>query len=65
VARTNGQPAVGWYRRDERRGSYVAEVLEVLTLRGARISEVTAFIDRDLFGRFDLPDELPDDESSS
>ncbi len=62
--RANGQPALGWYRRDEQRGAHVAEVLEVLTLRGARISAVTAFIDRAAFARFALPDELPDEEEA-
>jgi hypothetical protein len=30
-----------------------------LTLRGGQIAEVTAFIDRGVFARFGLPDELP------
>lgn len=64
VARANGQLAVGWYRRDEGRCTYIAEVFEVLTLRGAQISAVTAFIDRELFARFGLPDHLPVDERS-
>lgn len=63
VARANGQLAVGWYRRDEGRGTYIAEVFEVLTLRGAQISAVTAFIDRELFARFGLPDQLPVERS--
>jgi RNA polymerase sigma-70 factor (ECF subfamily) len=65
VARANGQPAVGWYRHDERRGGHVAEVLEVLTLRGAQIAAVTAFIGGEPFGRFGLPAELPDGQSRS
>lgn len=34
-------------------------VIDVLTLRGTQIAEVTAFIDRAMFARFGLPDELP------
>ncbi|MGH3977449.1 MAG: hypothetical protein ACRDRZ_00340 [Pseudonocardiaceae bacterium] len=48
--------AVPW---DAQRESYVATVLDVLTLRGERIEAVTAFIDREIFVRFGLPDELP------
>lgn len=59
ATRASGQVAVGWYRRDEQTSTYRAEVFEVLTLRGALISAVTAFIDRGLFARFDLPDQLP------
>lgn len=59
LASANGHVAIGWYRGDESRGTYIAEVFEVLTLRGAQISAVTAFIDRELFVRFGLPDQLP------
>jgi hypothetical protein len=34
-------------------------VLDVLTLRGERITAVTAFVDPEIFARFGLPDELP------
>jgi RNA polymerase sigma-70 factor (ECF subfamily) len=60
----NGQLAVGCYIWDAGRGLYQAEVLDVLTLRGPRISAVTAFIDRDIFPSFGLPvtlDALPED----
>jgi hypothetical protein len=58
----------------EHRGSYVAAVLDVLTLRGTRISDVTGFVSPwvserfgetadlmtpEAFRRFGLPDELP------
>jgi RNA polymerase sigma-70 factor (ECF subfamily) len=56
--RANGQLAVGCYRWDEEKGSYEGWVLDVLTLRGDRIAEVTAFIDPSVFGRFGLPDRL-------
>ncbi len=68
----NGQPAVGSYSWDEQRGSFVAHVLNVLTLRGAEILEVTSFLDETrrglegtsflesrIFERFGLPSELP------
>jgi RNA polymerase sigma-70 factor (ECF subfamily) len=57
-ARANGQLAVGCYlwNTDERR--YAAAVLDVLTLRGDRIAEVTGFIAPRLFTRFGLPDFL-------
>jgi len=58
-ARANGQPAVGCYRWDAERGSYAAAVLDVLTLDGGRIAEVTAFLTPEIFRRFGLPDELP------
>jgi RNA polymerase sigma-70 factor, ECF subfamily len=57
--RANGQPAVGCYMWDEESRTYRAFALDVLTLRGAQIAEVTAFLDRSIFGRFGLPDELP------
>lgn len=56
--RSNGQPAVACYLWDPRTGSYAATVLDVLTLRGARIAEVTAFVDPAIFRRFGLPDRL-------
>jgi RNA polymerase sigma-70 factor, ECF subfamily len=58
-AHANGQPAVGCYRWDPQRGRYVAAVLDVLTLRGERIAEVTGFVTPEVFRRFGLPDELP------
>ena len=57
--RANGQLAVGCYMWDEEKRSYRAFALDVLTLRGAQIAEVTAFLDRSIFARFGLPDELP------
>jgi RNA polymerase sigma-70 factor, ECF subfamily len=71
--RANGQLAVGCYMWNEERESYVAAVLDVLTLRGARIAEVTGFLSPwvfkrfgeasgsmtpEAFRRFGLPDEL-------
>jgi RNA polymerase sigma-70 factor, ECF subfamily len=58
-ARANGQAAVGVYSWDAGEGTYLPFALDVLTLEGARIKEVTAFItrstdapDRDFFARW-------------
>jgi RNA polymerase sigma-70 factor (ECF subfamily) len=55
----NGQAANATYRWDARRGSYAAEALEVLTLEGTRVKEMTAFMLPQVFPRFGLPEELP------
>jgi RNA polymerase sigma-70 factor, ECF subfamily len=54
----NGQLAFGAYRWDREAGSYRAAVLDVLTLRGAQVADVTAFATPHVFGGFGLPDEL-------
>ncbi len=55
----NGQPAVGGYTWDEAEGAYLPFALDVLTLEGSKIKEVTAFIvrttdvpDREAFARY-------------
>jgi len=70
---SNGQLAVGCYVFDQAKGSYVAAVIDVLTLAGEKISAVTAFQAADVaglpqgegwvtgpqfFARFGLPAEL-------
>jgi len=72
--RANGQLAVGCYMWDPERERYVAAVLDVLTLHGARIGAVTGFVSPwvfrrfgeatgvmtpEAFRRFGLPDQLP------
>jgi RNA polymerase sigma-70 factor, ECF subfamily len=57
--RANGQLAVGCYIWDAERGDFGAGVIDVLTLRGDRIAEVTAFIGAERFPRFGLPERLP------
>ncbi|WP_255450054.1 sigma-70 family RNA polymerase sigma factor [Skermania sp. ID1734] len=42
----NGQPALGFYSWDDAAGAYLPFALNVLTLRGGLISDVTAFIVR-------------------
>ncbi len=60
--RANGQLAVGCYMWDDERGCYPAAVLDVLTLRGAQIAEVTAFLAPWVFRRFgDVPGHMTPD----
>jgi RNA polymerase sigma-70 factor (ECF subfamily) len=44
--RANGQPALAYYSWDEEEQAFLRFALNVLTLRGAKISEVTAFLTR-------------------
>jgi RNA polymerase sigma-70 factor, ECF subfamily len=44
--RANGQPALGFYAWDPDEDSYLPFALNVFTLRGDRISDVTAFVNR-------------------
>jgi RNA polymerase sigma-70 factor, ECF subfamily len=53
--RANGQRAVGCYLWSEQRGLFVGEIVDVLTLRGDRIGEVTAFISSEVLASFGLP----------
>jgi RNA polymerase sigma-70 factor (ECF subfamily) len=55
----NGQLAVGCYIWDAERGDFEAGVIDVLTLRGDRVAEVTAFLGGERFPRFGLPERLP------
>jgi RNA polymerase sigma-70 factor, ECF subfamily len=55
----NGQPAVAGYLWDEQTAAYRAETIIVLTLRAARIEEITTFRSPELFPRFGLPELLP------
>jgi RNA polymerase sigma-70 factor (TIGR02960 family) len=50
----NGQVAFGTYMWNDERGCFVQGGLDVLTIRGSKITEVTAFLQAD-FGRFGLP----------
>jgi RNA polymerase sigma-70 factor, ECF subfamily len=54
----NGQPAIGAYQRDPSAEAYVPIALDVLTLEGGRISDVTAFRTPDVFRLFGLPETL-------
>lgn len=57
--RASGQPTLAFYAWDEDEGRYLPFALNVLTLSGNRISDVTAFVnrsieaaDRDAYGRW-------------
>jgi RNA polymerase sigma-70 factor, ECF subfamily len=68
--RANGQVAFGTYAWDRDSASYIALGLDVLTLRGEGVAEITAFVTpatrgptqarfaTDVFGGFGLPDRL-------
>jgi RNA polymerase sigma-70 factor (ECF subfamily) len=58
-AMANGQLAFGAYRRDDDTGEYRAAILDVLTIRGGLIADVTAWATPAIFKRFGLPDQLP------
>jgi hypothetical protein len=58
-AHANGQAANAAYRWDPNLGCYVAEALEVLTLEGDKVTEMTAFMTPEVFHHFGLPDQLP------
>jgi RNA polymerase sigma-70 factor, ECF subfamily len=57
-AHANGQVAFGSYRWDDEAGAFRGHVLQVLTLDGDRIAEVTGFVEPALFWRFGLPATL-------
>ncbi len=56
-ATANGQIAFGTYMWDDAAAAYVPGGLDVLTLRGRSVAEITAFLDADL-PRFSLPPSL-------
>ena len=58
----NGQLAFGHYEWSEERGAFVAHAINVVTLDGDRIAEITAFLDPEAFARFGLADVLADED---
>jgi RNA polymerase sigma-70 factor, ECF subfamily len=54
----NAQPAVAYYQLNRDTGMYRASVIDVLTLDGTSITDITAFAIPDAFDRFGLPAEL-------
>jgi RNA polymerase sigma-70 factor (ECF subfamily) len=44
--RANGQPALGFYAWDPEQGAYLPFALNVLTLHGSQVADVTAFVAR-------------------
>jgi RNA polymerase sigma-70 factor (ECF subfamily) len=57
-ARANGQVAFGHYIWDTERESFVAHGVNVLSLRGARVHEITVFLAPETFGRFGLAETI-------
>jgi RNA polymerase sigma-70 factor, ECF subfamily len=57
-ARANGQVANAAYRWNPERSKYVGEALEVLTLQGSLVKDMTAFMMPPLFSQFGLPAEI-------
>jgi RNA polymerase sigma-70 factor (ECF subfamily) len=56
--RANGQLAFGHYMWDADNETFIAHGIHVLTLDGAEIAEMTAFLGPEPFKRFGLPDEI-------
>jgi RNA polymerase sigma-70 factor (ECF subfamily) len=48
ITRANGQPAIGFYAWDDEAGTYLPFALNILTLRGREVSDVTAFVVRSI-----------------
>jgi RNA polymerase sigma-70 factor, ECF subfamily len=57
-AGASGQPAFAHYILDYATGGFTPHGINVLTLRGARIGEITAFLAPGAFSRFGLPARL-------
>jgi len=60
----NGQLAFGHYTFDADKETFIPHAITVLTLVGARIAEITAFLTPEAFERFGLPDEIKPLEQS-
>jgi RNA polymerase sigma-70 factor (ECF subfamily) len=58
-ASANAQLAFGGYLWDAETGAFMSHSVNVLTLRGAEVEEITAFLTPDAFRHFDLPDRIP------
>ena len=56
--RANGQLAFAQYVWDEKRQTFEAHNIGVLTLDGQEIAEITFFLDAELIPRFGLPEEI-------
>jgi RNA polymerase sigma-70 factor (ECF subfamily) len=57
--RANGQVAFFAYAWDDKTQAFMPHAVNVLTLRGAQICEITAFLTPDAFRGFDLPVPVP------
>jgi RNA polymerase sigma-70 factor, ECF subfamily len=54
----NAQPAIAYYHLDAETGRYLPAAIDILTLDGSSIADITAFITPDVFSSFGLPREL-------
>ena len=63
--RANGQLAFGAYAWDDKAQTFTPRAVDVLTLHGAQIQEITAFLTPDAFRSFDLPAVLPESGTDS
>jgi RNA polymerase sigma-70 factor (ECF subfamily) len=61
LTQANAQPAIAYYARDAETGRYLAAAIDVLTLDGSAVVEITAFVTPAIFASFRLPSELPDE----
>ncbi|MFS8098307.1 sigma-70 family RNA polymerase sigma factor [Lentzea alba] len=59
VTSANGQPAVACYVGGDAAGPHTPWSINVLTLRGDRVAEITSFLDGGHFACFGLPGSLP------
>jgi hypothetical protein len=50
--------AIAYYHKDAGTGRYEPAAIDVLTLEGALIKEITAFVTPGIFPRFGLPPKL-------
>ena len=55
----NGQPAVAGYLRPDGGDRYLPWSINVLTVRGDRICEITSFLEPEHFALLGLPAEVP------
>ena len=60
LVRANAQPAVVYYSKDAETGRFKATAIDVVTLEGTSIKDITAFVSPELFARFGLGPELSD-----
>jgi RNA polymerase sigma-70 factor, ECF subfamily len=64
-ARANAQLAFGLYAWDDGTQTFLPRAVDVLTLRGGQIREITAFLTPDAFPGFGLPASLPEPGTDS
>ena len=64
-AHANGQLAFGAYAWDDKAQAFMPRAVDVLTLRGAQIQQITAFLTPGAFRGFDLPAILPGSGNNS